>query len=229
MTHSGSLIKVLVADDHTLVRRGMVSLLSLAEGIEVVGEAADGREAVEKALLLAPHVVLMDMSMPGLNGLEATQQIRKKAPGVKVLIVSAFDTDEYVLEVIRSGANGYLLKTTSADDLLAAIRAVKDGQAFFSPSVSKILLQSISPPSSSSPGARGQNEKSAPGRLTPREREVLQLIAEGHTHHQIAVSLSISTRTVDTHCNNIMRKLNIHETSGLTTYAIKNGIIILPK
>lgn len=229
MTKPTSLIKVLVADDHNLVRRGMISLLSLAEGIEVVGEAVDGREAVEKVLLLAPNVVLMDMSMPSLNGLEATQQIRKKAPGVKVLIVSAFDTDEYVLEAMRSGANGYLLKDTSAGDLFAAIRAVNGGQAFFSPSVSKILLESLSRASSHPPGAPVKNENSAPGRLTSREREVLQLIAEGHTHHQIAVSLSISTRTVDTHCNNIMRKLDIHDNTGLTTYAIKNGIIILPK
>jgi len=229
MTAPVQKIRVLVADDHTIVRRGFVSLLSLADGVEVVGEAENGREAVEKAMLLLPDVVLLDINMPVLNGLQATQQIRQKAPEVKVLIVTAHDNDEYVLQVVRSGASGYLLKNTSAEDLFAAIRAVQAGGAFYSPSVSKILAsfqtKQVSPAVEAPPG----NEARAETRLTSREREVLQLVAEGYTHQQIASALSISRRTVDTHCNNIMSKLDIHDNAGLTTYAIKNGIVILPK
>ncbi len=213
-----SKIRVLVADDHTIVRRGLVSLLSLDEEIEVVGEAADGRASVDLALQLEPDVVLMDISMPGLNGLEATSRIKKLAPHIKILVLSAHDNEEYVLQVVRSGANGYLLKNTSSEDLFAAIRSVHRGHAFFSPSVSKIIADTYQ-------RAEGQSES----RLTAREREILQLIAEGNTHQVIADLLNISARTVDTHSNNIMKKLDIHENAGLVTYAIKNGILILPK
>jgi DNA-binding NarL/FixJ family response regulator len=220
-------IGVLVADDHTIVRRGLVSLLTLADGIEVVGEAADGRLAVDLALKLDPDVVLMDVSMPGLNGLEATRQLKKESPQIKVLILSAYDNEEYVLQVMRSGANGYILKNSSAEDLYAAIRAVHRGQAFFSPSVSQILLDSFK-----EAGGHGGSDSSSrqlpESRLTSREREVLQLIAEGKTHQETASLLHISARTVDTHCNNIMKKLDIHESAGLVAYAIKNGIVILP-
>jgi DNA-binding NarL/FixJ family response regulator len=218
MTHSG--IKVLVADDHTIVRRGLVSLLSLAGGIEVVAEAENGREAVEKSLLLGPDVVLMDVSMPLLNGLEATEQIKKKAPRIKVLILSAHDNEEYVLQVVRSGANGYMLKNTSAEDLFRAIRTVHAGQDFFSPSVSSMIVTAPAEP---------PNGADVRTRLTAREREVLQLVAEGNHHQRIADLLNISVRTVDTHCNNIMRKLDLHDRATLATYAIKNGIVILPK
>ena len=221
-------IGVLVADDHTLVRRGLVSLLSLAEGVEVVGEAADGRIAVELAKQLDPDVVLMDISMPGLNGLEATRQLKKEAPHIKVLILSAHDNEEYVLQVVQSGADGYVLKNISAEDLYAAIKSVSSGQAFFSPSVSRILLDTYQRVAAA--GERGEGEKRALGsRLTPREREVLQLVAEGKTHQEIADILHISIRTVDTHCTNMMKKLDIHDSAGLVTYAIKNGIVILPR
>jgi DNA-binding NarL/FixJ family response regulator len=215
-----SRIRVLVADDHTIVRRGLVSILSLAEGIEVVAEAENGREAVEKSLLLGPDVVLMDVSMPLLNGIEATEQIRKKGGRTKVLILSAHDNEEYVLQVARSGANGYMLKSSSAEDLFRAIRTVHAGQEFFSPSVSGARL------AAQEEQAGCSDERT---RLTSREREVLQLVAEGHHHQQVADMLSISVRTVDTHCNNIMRKLNLHDRASLATYAIKNGIVILPK
>jgi DNA-binding NarL/FixJ family response regulator len=170
-------IGVLVADDHTIVRRGLVSLLSLAEGIEVVGEASDGRLAVDLTLKLEPDVVLMDISMPGLNGLEATRRIKKESPQVKVLVLSAHDNEDYVLQVMRSGANGYLLKNSSAEDLYAAIRAVQAGHAFFSPSVSRMLLDSFV-------ASEGAVTVIIPRHipeslLTSREREVLQLIAEG--------------------------------------------------
>lgn len=211
-------IRVLVADDHTIVRRGIVSLLSLDEGIEVVAEADNGREATEKSFLTLPDVVLMDVSMPLLNGLDATEQIKRKRPDIKVLILSAHDNEEYVAQVVRSGANGYLLKNTSADDLFRAIRAVDAGEDFFGASVSGAMS-----------GLQGAGEHRAGTRLTGREREILQLVAEGHHHQQIADLLSISVRTVDTHCNNIMRKLDLHDRASLATYAIKNGIVILPR
>lgn len=221
-------ISVLVADDHTIVRRGLVSILSLADGIEVVGEAADGMVAVERALELDPDVVLMDINMPVLNGLEATRKIKKAASHIRILVLSAHDNEEYIIQVIRSGANGYLLKNSSAEDLFAAIRSVHTGHAFFSPSVSKIILESYlkasgSPVESAEAGGAGES------RLTSREREILQLVAEGKTHQQIGDLLRISVRTVDTHCNNIMKKIDIHDSAGLATYAIKNGIVILPR
>jgi DNA-binding NarL/FixJ family response regulator len=220
-------IKVLVADDHTIVRRGLVSLLSLSGAIEVIGEAADGSAAVDLTLQLEPDVVLMDISMPVLNGLEATSRIKRQAPHIKVLILSAHDNEEYVLQVIRSGANGYLLKNSSSEDLYAAIKSVNGGHAFFSPSVSKIILDTYLK-SSSPPGEPEGSSQTTESRLTSREREILQLIAEGHTHAEIGDMLHISARTVDTHSNNIMKKLDIHDHAGLVTYAIKNGIIILP-
>lgn len=211
-------IRVLVADDHTIVRRGIVSLLSLADGIEVVAEAENGREAAEKALLMGPDVVLLDISMPLLNGFEATEQIKRRRPEVKVLILSAHDNEEYVMQVVRSGANGYLLKSTSPEELFGAIRAVHAGGEYFSTPVAAVL--SDVPAESRFRGGM---------RLTAREREILQLVAEGNHHQRIADLLSISVRTVDTHCNNIMRKLDLHDRASLATYAIKNGIVILPK
>ncbi len=221
-------ISVLVADDHAIVRRALISLLSLGDNLEVVGEAADGREAVDLALKREPDVVLMDMSMPGLNGLEATRQIKKLAPAIKVLILSAYDNEEYVTRVVRSGANGYVLKNGSTEDLFAAIKSVYTGHAFFSPAVSKIIMDNYRK-AADGPDEQTPDDLKADSRLTPREREVLQRIVEGESHQEIARILNISPRTVDTHCNNIMKKLDIHDTPGLVTYAIKNGILILPR
>lgn len=219
-------ITVLIADDHTIVRRGLVAVLSLADGITVIGEAENGREAVEQSVKLHPDVVLMDISMPILNGLEATEQLRRKDRRIKVLILSAHDNDEYVQQVVRSGADGYLLKNTSHEELCSAIRAVHSGRRFFAPSVERIAKAEAAREGDHQDGGR---ESAAGGaRLTPREREVLQLIAEGKSHQAVAGLLNISLRTVDTHCNNIMQKLDIHDVAGLVTYAIKNGIIILP-
>jgi DNA-binding NarL/FixJ family response regulator len=218
-------ITLLVADDHTIVRRGLVSLLSLGGAMEVVGEASDGRSAVDLALQLEPDVVLMDISMPVLNGLEATSRIKKQAPHIKVLILSAHDKEEYILQVIRSGASGYLLKNSSSEDLYAAIRSVHCGHAFFSPSISQVLLETYLKASTAD---QADQEPRVESLLTLREREILQLIAEGNTHQKIADLLHISARTVDTHSNNIMKKLDIHDSAGLVTYAIKNGIVILP-
>ncbi|HEX9656904.1 MAG TPA: response regulator transcription factor [Bacteroidota bacterium] len=219
-------IRVFVADDHNIVRRGLISLLSLLEDVEVVGEAEDGRTAVEQVLKIVPDLVLMDVSMPNLNGMEATRRIKNRMPEIRVLVLSAHDNEAYVLESLRSGANGYILKNTSADDLHAAIRVVNSGQAYFSPGISKILAEDyvrrVTDPSNTEaiPPPNGP-------RLTDREREILQLIAEGLSHQQISDQLHISIRTVDTHRNNIIQKLDIHDAAGLVTYAIKNGIVIL--
>ena len=225
-----STIRVVVADDHVIVRRGIVSLLSLNKEIEVVGEASNGKIAIELAMKKEPDVVLMDISMPEINGLEATRQIKKKFPDMKILVLSAYDNVEYVLEILQSGANGYILKNTSPDDLFAAVKAVHSGQAFFSPSISKIVLDSYLKKSAQSgpPGSEFDSSQYV-GPLTTREREILQMIAEGKSHQQIADILYISVRTVDTHRNNIMKKLDLHDTASLVTYAIKQGIAVLPR
>ncbi len=220
---SAKKITILVADDHTIVRSGIVSLLSLNPDFEVVAEAENGREAVDLAVSKNPDVVLMDIGMPILNGLEATRQIKKRMPEMKVLVLSGYDNDEYILQTIQSGANGYILKNSFLEDLYAAIRSVHSGQAFFSPSVSKIIIDSYVSRPSTAPGRKPSRP------LTAREREILQLIAEGYLHQQIADRLQISVRTVDTHRHNIMKKLDIHDTAGLVTYAIKNGIVIMQR
>lgn len=220
-------IRLLIADDHTIVRRALVSLLSQEPDIEVVAEAADGRAAVDLAAVHEPDVVLMDISMPLLNGLEATRLIRERSDHTRVLVLSAHDNDEYVTQVVRSGANGYILKNSPVDELRAAIRSVYSGRAFFSPAVSKVLLEEYI----RATGVKDREEAfERPGRrLTSREREILQLVAEGVTHSRIAEQLHVSIRTVDTHCNHIMKKLDIHDRAGLVTYAIKNGIVILAR
>jgi two-component system, NarL family, response regulator NreC len=223
-------IRIIVADDHVIVRKGIVSLISLNPDFEVVGEALNGKIAVELALLKEPDIVLMDISMPELSGLDATRIIKKKLPDVKVLVLSAYDNEEYVVQVLQSGANGYLLKNILPDDLYSAIKAVNDGLAFFSPTISKIMLESYLKKIMPGASIAGDNDLSSyVGPLTAREREILQLIAEGKSHQQIAELLYISVRTVDTHRNNIIKKLNLHDTASLVTYAIKHGITVIPK
>ena len=217
-------ITVLIADDHTIVRRGIASLLSLNDEFEIVAEAENGRDAVDLTLEKHPDVVLMDIGMPILNGLEATRQIKKESPSTKILILSGYENDEYILQVIQSGANGYILKTTYLEDLFTAIRSVSCGQAFFSPSVSRVIVDGYRNRSGDNAGQQKQFRA-----LTSREREILQLVAEGHLHQQIAERLGISIRTVDTHRNNIMKKLDIHDTAALVNYAIKNGIAMAPR
>jgi DNA-binding NarL/FixJ family response regulator len=169
----------------------------------------------------------MDIGMPNLNGVEAIRQIRKKLPRIKILVLSGYDSEDYVLQVVRAGANGYLLKTTVPGELLAAIRAVQKGQQFFSEAVSRTLAE---PNFSASPSGPSTSQAiRTETLLTTREREILQLVAEGKSHQHISEFLHISVRTVDTHRNNIMKKLKIHDTASLVTYAIKNGILILPR
>ncbi|MFC1652432.1 response regulator [Planctomycetota bacterium] len=213
-------ITVLLADDHTIVREGLRSMLETETDIEVVGEADNGRQAVQLAKKLRPAVVVMDVAMPQLNGLEATRQIVKSVPATKVLILSAHGDDEYIEQVILAGAVGYLIKQTSAHVLSQAIREVQQGNTFFSPSIAK-RLRSLA---LESPDKRGvlKRKKAA---LSSREREVLQLIAEGKGNKQVAAELGISIKTVEKHRQHLMKKLGLHDTAGLTRYAIAAGII----
>jgi len=214
-------ITVLLADDHTVVREGLRVLLQSEDDIEVVGEAETGRQAVMMTRELLPAVVVMDVAMPLLNGLEATRQILKAQPATRVLVLSAHGDDAYVEQVIALGAAGYLIKQTSALILAKAIREAHKGNTFFSPSISKRLRNRHQ---NSFHGATGRSKKKAHG-LTSREMEILQLIAEGKANKQTAAELGISIKTVEKHRQRLMSKLDIHDTAGLTRYAIAEGII----
>jgi DNA-binding NarL/FixJ family response regulator len=208
-------ITVLLAEDHQIVREGFRSLLKHERDIEVIGEAETGRQAVQMIRKLRPAVVVMDIAMPLLNGLEATRQIRKDLPNTKVLILSAHSDDAYVEQVAALGAAGFLLKQTSSHELATAIREVQKGNTYYSPSVSKRVRD------------RSQKslERGSSNRLSSREVEVLQLIAEGKPNKQVAAELGVSFKTVDKHRQHLMAKLNIHDIAGLTRYAIAEGII----
>ncbi len=211
---------VLLAEDHTIVREGLRKMLELEDDLEVVGEAQDGRQAVALAKKLRPAVVLMDIAMPLLNGLEATRQVLKALPATRVLMLSAHNDDAYVTHAIEAGAVGFLLKQTSAHDVCRAIREVQKGNTFFSPSVARRLQKrDLKSP------ARAGLSKAPHTSLTPREMEVLQLIAEGKANKETAAELGISLKTVEKHREHLMEKLDIHDTAGLTRYAIGAGII----
>jgi DNA-binding NarL/FixJ family response regulator len=211
-------ITVLLADDHKIVREGFRELLDREPDLAVIGEAQNGRQAVEMARKLRPDVVVMDIAMPLLNGLEATRQIRKAVPNSKVLILSAHCDDAYVEQAIESGALGFLFKQSQANTLPGAIREIQKGNILFSPSIVKHFRDQ------QSPGRSGLLKKKLP-RLSSREMEVLQLIVEGQPDKQAAAELGISTKTVEEHRQNLMSKLHIHDLAGLTRYAIGVGII----
>ena len=215
-------IKVLVADDHTILRQGIKALLDNQEGIEVIGEAKDGREALAIIEETLPDVILMDIAMPGLNGLEATRRIKKKFPRMKVLVLTMYTNEEYIFQILNAGANGYLVKETAFQDLISAIKAVYKNEAFMSPSISKKVINSYIK------RAQDDEEKTCEI-LTTREREILQLIAEGHSSKKIAELLFISPKTVETHRTHIMDKLNIHNRTGLIKYAIRKGMVDVEK
>ena len=213
-------ITVLLADDHTIVREGFRKMLELEKDIEVVGEAEDGRQAVALAKKLHPAVVLMDIAMPLLNGLEATRQLLKLLPATRVLMLSAHSDDAYIQSATESGAAGFLLKQTSAHEVCQAIREVNMGKTFFSPSISK-RQERLRPRVLSRTGV--SSKKTA--QLSSREMEVLRLIAEGKANKETAAVLGIGVKTVEKHREHLMEKLDIHDTAGLTRYAISAGII----
>jgi len=215
-------IRVLLVDDHTVLRQGLRSLLLDKPDMEVIGEAENGRQAVQLAAKLLPDVVVMDIAMPQLNGLEATRQITKELPTVKVLILSTYGEDEYVHQLTEAGAVGYLIKQTASTDLIEAIREAYKGNAYFSPSIAKRLLDRYR--DSFLNGGKPINQKAAV-HLTSRELEVLQLVAEGKGNKQMAAELCISIKTVEKHRQQVMDKLDLHEVAGLTRYAIAQGII----
>jgi two-component system, NarL family, nitrate/nitrite response regulator NarL len=214
-------ITVLLAEDHTIVREGFRKMLELENDLRVVGEAEDGRQAVAMVKKLRPAVVLMDIAMPRLNGLEATRQVLKAFPATKVLMLSAHSDDAYIKNATESGAVGFLLKQTSAHDVCRAIREVKKGRTFFSSSVSR-RLDRLNP---QTPDRNGLLKKKKIAQLTSREMEVLQLIAEGKANKETASELGIGVKTVEKHREHLMQKLDIHDTAGLTRYAIGAGIV----
>lgn len=217
-------ITIVIADDHTIFRLGISSLLRASNQVEIVGEASDGRMAIKQALEKQPDIILMDLNMPVIGGLEALRQIRKRAPQIKVIVLSAYDDEEYVAQVVQNGANGFLFKGMSMDELLDAIKSVYGGHSFFPGSASKILPEQNRKSSTpTSPMTQVQRLKE---QLTLRETEILRLIAQGRSHKQIAETLHISVRTVDTHRNNIIKKLDIHDAASLVKYAIQNGIVM---
>ena len=218
MSAKKQIIKVLVADDHPVVRKGLQTCLARHGKLRIVGEAADGDEALRKTRELLPDVVLMDISMPGMNGLAVTEVLRKELPQIKVLILSVHHNKEYIFRVIQAGAHGYVSKEAPPEDVLRAIESVSEGEPFFSEDIARAALNEFV-------SSGGKKEPFA--QLTSREREVLVLIAEGQSNKEIADRLGIGVRTIETHRERIMRRLNIHSVAGLTKYAIANGLISL--
>jgi DNA-binding NarL/FixJ family response regulator len=212
-------IRILLADDHTVVRKGLRLLLEAQPGFNVIADAADGREAVGLAEKLVPDVVVMDVAMPILNGIEAARQITAKQPNVAVVFLSMHSDEGYVLKALKAGARGYLLKDSAEYDLINAVKAVTEGKAFFSPAISKMLVEDY---------VRQMRERAVEDSyelLTTREREVLQLLAEGKNNKDVANLLNLSLYTVETHRSNIFQKLNLHSGAELILYAIRKGVI----
>lgn len=211
-------IRVLLADDHTILREGIRALLDDQADIEVIGEAEDGQSTVKMVAKLKPDVVIMDIAMPLLNGLEATRQIQRDYPQVKVLILTMHENEEYIRQVLAAGALGYVLKDAAARDLLGAIRAVHQGEAVLSPAITRLVIEDYLRWGDIRPADTSNG-------LTPREREVLQLIAEGYTNKEIAEILSLSVKTIQSHRTNLMSKLDLHDRGELIKYAIQKKII----
>lgn len=216
-------IRVLLAEDHTIVREGLRALLDGRDDIEVVAEAENGTDAVTAAQVHRPDVVVMDLNLPGLNGVDATRSIRKELPDTHVLILSMYSTEEHIRPAIRAGAEGYLLKGSGLSDLVAAIQAVAVGNAFFSPQVARIVLDDSRKAAMGTVLERSPLERS--GDLTPRERQILQLVAEGRSSPEIARDLNLSVKTVEGHRGRIMSKLDTRNVAGLVRHAIRLGLV----
>ena len=213
-----SALRILIADDHEVARNGIRCVLESHAGWEVCGEATDGREAVELVGRLKPDVLLLDIGMPNLNGLDATRQILAMMPEARILILTVHDSEQVVREVLAAGARGFLLKSDAGRDLLAAVEALQHRRTFFTPKVAQMMLDGY---------LRPHEESDAPAQcvLTPREREVIQLVAEGKTTKEVATALCLSVKTAETHRTNLMRKLNLHSVAEITLYAVRNGIV----
>jgi two-component system, NarL family, response regulator NreC len=212
-------IRILLADDHRVLRAGLRLLLERQPGFEVVAEASDGRETIELARTHSPHIVLLDIGMPNLNGIEAARQISARQPEIGIIILSMHADESYLLRALKSGAKGYLLKDAGEDDVVQAIRAVNDGKAFFSPAISKLLVEDYVHQ------LQQQGLEDTYDLLTPREREITQMLAEGKSSKDIAAMLFLSPYTVDTHRKTILQKLNVHSIPELMLYAMRKGII----
>jgi two-component system, NarL family, response regulator NreC len=212
-------VRIILADDHTVMRAGLRALLERQPNLEVVGEAEDGRQTVELASSHVPDVVVMDIAMPILNGVEATRRLIRQQPTISVVILSMYSDESYVMRALEAGARAYLLKDSAVTDLIRAIEAVSQGKSFFSPKISRILAEEY---------VRALRQKGVADSyelLTPREREILQLLAEGKTNKEVATSLNISVYTAETHRGNILQKLNLHSSAELVLYAVRKGII----
>jgi DNA-binding NarL/FixJ family response regulator len=214
-------IRILIADDHALVREGIRALLSLSDDLEVVGEAADGQEAIAAAQRLAPDVVLMDINMPGLGGLEATLAIRRDNPRAKILVLTQYDDREYVSRFLKSGASGYILKKAAGAELVSAVRAVQRGGLVVDPALARSLLA----PATAAPSAGDGDDRYQS--LTDREKQVLKLVAEGNSNKEVAQVLGISVKTAMSHRERVMDKLDIHNRTELVKFALKQGVIKL--
>jgi DNA-binding NarL/FixJ family response regulator len=216
-----ALVRVLLADDHTLVRAGIRALLNELRGVQVVAEAGDGREAVELAKAHQPNLILMDISMKGLNGIEATAQVKRELPDVRVIILSMHASEEHVAQALRAGASGYMLKDAATQELALAVAAVMRGEAYLSPLISKQVVESY---------VQRRGADNGPlDMLTSRQRQILQLIAEGKSTKQIAHLLSLSVKTVETHRAQLMERLEIRDVPGLVRYAVRVGLVASDK
>ena len=212
-------VRILLGDDHTLVRQGLRKILEVRSDWEVVAEAGDGREAVRQAETLDPHVAVLDVSMPLMNGIEATRQITRRSPEVRILILSMHANEAYIIQALKAGAKGYMLKDSADTDLIRAVLAVAAGKSFFSPAVAKVMLDDY---------VRHLADKGIVDRfesLSEREREIFQLVAEGHSNKDTADILGVSAATVETHRSHVLQKLDIHNTAELVLYAVRRGVI----
>lgn len=213
--------RILIADDHEVVRQGVRSLLVSHPGWQVIAEASDGRDAVEKVSQLHPDVVILDIGMPNLNGLEATRQILRGRPGARVLILTMHESEQVVRDVLEAGARGYILKSDAGRDLVAAVEALQRDKTFFTSKVAEMVYEAYLKREPRSPGETFSTRET----LTPREREIVQLLAEGKSTKEVAVVLNVSVKTAETHRSNIMRKVKLHSVGELVLYAVRNNIV----
>lgn len=212
--------RILLVEDHTILRAGMRALLAQDTEVDVVGEADNGRDAILAAGRLKPDVILMDISMPGVNGIEASREIRRRYPEINILILTIYKTEEYIHESLKAGANGYILKDASPEELRTAIRTVAGGKVYISPDIASQVVSGFASPKGSPSGLASPWDT-----LTSRERQVLKLVAEGNSNKHIAEHLCLSVKTVEKHRSNLMTKLNLHNASALTSYAIEKGLV----